>query len=130
MIYGAWLGLCLGLAEPWTLWDMVLLPIGRFCPSLGCGCLLVLRYVAGCSGVVVGPLSWWLSLSWTSSLSGEVPLVVWDFHLPPSPAACGSWWVLVWLPTLIIKRICDKDTHSFSLTHTLSTRRFMYPCIF
>lgn len=78
--------------------------------------------MAGCSGVVVGPLSWWLSLAWTSSLSGEVPLVVWDFHLPPSPAACGSWWVLVWLPTLIIKRICDKDTHclSLSLSHTHS----------
>lgn len=40
-----WLGLCLGLPEPWPLWDIV--RAGLFCPSPGYRCLLVPGYVTG-----------------------------------------------------------------------------------
>lgn len=49
--------------------------------------------------------------------------------LVPPLSACGSWGVLLWLPTTIIKYICDKDACSDSLspshTHTFTTRRLL-----
>lgn len=47
--------------------------------------------------------------------------------LVQSLSASGSWGALLWLPTLIIKNICD--TRSLALSHTHTTKTFVDLCI-
>lgn len=56
------------------------------------------------------------------SLKGEATVV-----LVQSLSASGSWGALLWLPTLIIKNICD--TRSLALSHTHTTKTFVDLCI-
>lgn len=65
-------------------------PPGCFCPSLGCGWLLVPGCVAWCSGVLVGPFPWWLGVALIfSMLRKGQPDARWFF------GTC-SWFVPGW----------------------------------
>lgn len=101
-----WLGLCLGLPEPWPLWDIV--PAGLFCPSPRYRCLLVPGYVTGPLRRGGGVLCRVLCGSWAPGalesyqgarclwFSRTLTLWPWAPHLGPTSFSCLDERTDVW----------------------------------